>query len=164
MAIKLVAIKKISSHNSWSSKKCRAFSSTSSASNSPFLAKDDHRCFPYCFLTPNYLRIHAQGRLLKIIAQRVSSSASNLQYNCFYSINAYYLCWKQNMREIATVRNGHWDNWENLKEIAFESTMGHFNFLFLNGIKSQFGKSIKSFFECYAQLFNWVINYNKSQW
>ena len=116
MAIKLVAIKKISSHNSWSSKKCRAFSS-SSASNSPFLAKDDHRCFPYCFLTPNYLRIHAQGRLLKIIAQRVSSSASNLQYNCFYSINAYYLCWKQNMREIATIRNSHWDNWKNRKKL-----------------------------------------------
>ena len=159
MAIKLVAIKKISSHNSWSSKKCRAFSSTSSASNSPFLAKDDHRCFPYCFLTPNYLRIHAQGRLLKIIAQRVSSSASNLQYNCFYSINTYYLCWKQNMREIATIRNSHWDNWENLW-----IHNGPFQLFISNGIKSQFGKSIKSFFECYAQLFNWVINYNKSQW
>ena len=155
MAIKLVAIKKISSHNSWSSKKCRAFSS-SSASNSPFLAKDDHRCFPYCFLTPNYLRIHAQGRLLKIIAQRVSSSASNLQYNCFYSINAYYLWWKQNMRENATIRNSRWDNWENLKEIAFESTMGHFNFLFLMASKANLASLSKVFL---SAMHNYLIEW-----
>ena len=49
------------------------------------------------------------------------------------------------MREIAAVRNNHLGNWENRKEIAFESTMGHFNCLFLMASKANLASLSKVF-------------------
>ena len=47
-------------------------------------------------------------------------------------------------------------NWENLKEIAFESTMGHFNFLFLMASKANLASLSKVFL---SAMHNYLIEW-----